>query len=303
MKNVITPPIKNQASTAKILSEKLLAKGVLPAEITSEHIMHVYQSLKNHPSAPDFSCIKKILLQQAGKVIDKLSPIWGVMVETRKHPAIDFVVNNFIKNAQIPIQIFHGNNNLDFIMSTTIGELVHQGKVHLTQLDIDELNANKYNALLLSKRFWRQVMGRKKILILQTDAVSCSKSDYKINDFVTYDYIGAKWRRHRPVGLIIDGGNGGLSLRDWRMTIKCLNRFPPKHWIAGEDGYFAFHLELMGGKVGKDDECAKFCTQGKFLFKSWGGHQIVRLNKNDRAAFLNYCPEAKFMLEKANMIN
>jgi len=288
---------QNEESTAEIVSRDLLTKGVLRADITSEHILHVYSSLKKISNAPDFASIGEILPNQCENTINKLFPIWAVIVETRKHPALDRVVDYLIKNTQIPIQIFHGNNNLDFIMSTTISELVRSGQVHLTQLNIDELCANKYNALFLSKRFWRTVFGRKKILIFQTDAITCSHSDYTINDFVSYDYIGSKWSRQRPVGLIIDGGNGGLSLRDWEKTYECLSRFQPEHWCGGEDGYFAFHIDLIGGKVGKDNDCAKFSTMSEFLSKSWGAHKISLLNKNAQVAFLNYCQEAKFILE------
>jgi len=294
---------KNKESTAEIACKELLNKGVLQAYITSVDIMHVYSTLKKTQNVPDLESISGILSNQSEATIDDACPILCVIVETRKHPTLDIVVNNFINNTQCPIQIFHGKNNLDFIMSTSIAKLVHDGKVHLTQLNIDELCANKYNALFLSKRFWRNVRGRKKILVFQTDAISCSHSGYTINDFITYDYIGSKWPRQRPVGLIIDGGNGGLSLRDWKQTYDCLNRFPPEHWSGGEDGYFAFHIDLIGGKVGKGNDCAKFSTQHEFLYKSWGGHQIACLSKKAQANFLNYSEEAGFMLKKANNAN
>jgi hypothetical protein len=285
-----------EQSTARVVSEELLKKGVLEANITGEDIGHVYRSLRRLSSAPDFTSLDEILPSRCAVSIDMRCPIWGVIVETREHPAIDRVVNNFIDNVQIPIQIFHGNRNLEFIMSTSIAKLARDGRVHLTRLATDDLGAAKYNALLLSHRFWDSVLGRKKILIFQTDAVSCKHSDYTLGDFASYDYIGSKWRRQRPVGLIIEGGSGGLSLRDWERTYECLSRFPPHHWCGGEDGYFGFHIELMGGKVGRGNECAKFSTESEFLFKSWGGHQISRLSKKAQAAFLDYCQDAEVML-------
>ena len=181
-------------------------------------------------------------------------------------------------------------------MSTNIANLVNEGKVYLTPLNVDGLNAVRYNALLLSKGFWEKVIGRRKILVFQTDAVSCDSSDYVVDDFISYDYLGSKWSRDRKFGIIADGGNGGLSLRDWEKTYSCLNRFPPEHWRGGEDDYFAFHVELIGGKVGKGKECAKFSTQHDFLYRSFGAHKISCLSKKDQKGFLNYCPEAKFLL-------
>jgi hypothetical protein len=285
-----------EQSTAAVVSEDLLKGGVQQANITGEHIGHVYSSLKRLASAPDFTSVDEILPNRGEVPIDTQCPVCGVIVETREHPAIDRVVNNFVDNVQVPIQIFHGNSNLEFIMSTSIAKLARDGRVHLTRLATDDLAATGYNALFLSQRFWDSVIGRKKILIFQTDTISCKHSDYTLGDFASYDYIGSKWRRQRPVGLIIDGGSGGLSLRDWEKTHECLSRFPPQHWCGGEDGYFAFHIELMGGKVGRGNECAKFSTESEFLFKSWGGHKISCLSKKAQAAFLDYCQDARVLL-------
>ncbi|MDA7742226.1 hypothetical protein N8865_01260 [Francisellaceae bacterium] len=272
-----------------------LTKVFLIDEINTEHLMPYYASLNKINSAPAYSSINKLLPDTSNHSIDKSLPVFGVMVETRKHQAIDSIVNNFINSLNIPIQIFHGNNNYDFIMSTSISEWIDKGIVYLTCLNTNDLCAKKYNELFLSEVFWEHVLGRQKILVFQTDTFLCGDSNYRIEDFIEYDYIGSKWPRHRPVGMIMDGGNGGLSLRDWDKTYQCLKRFNPKYWYGGEDGYFAFHMDLIGGKVGRSNECAKFSTQGEFLFKSWGCHQISCLNSKDQADFLNYCPEASFM--------
>ena len=41
----------------------------------------------------------------------------------------------------------------------------------LTQLETETLSPAEYNALLLSENFWNAQMGRKKILVFQTDAL------------------------------------------------------------------------------------------------------------------------------------
>ena len=292
----------NRKSTAEVFSQKLKKTGVQSHEISSEHMKGFYSSLNDISSSPDFTSTDKILerLVDANEFSsgpEQINlPLLGVIVETRKHPSLELVVNNFAENIKAPIQIFHGCNNLDYIMATSISDLVRSGEVHLSQLNTDALNASSYNALLLSKRFWRLMNGRGKILVFQTDAITCSDSDFSISDFFTYDYIGSKWKRKRPVGAIIDGGNGGLSLRTWKNAYECLNRFSPSLWSAGEDGYFAFHVELIGGKVGKCDACARFSTQDEFLSRSWGAHKISELKPNDKVSFLNYCPVADFLL-------
>jgi len=288
--------LKYKKSTAQIIHNELINKGILQKNITSRDIKNLYNTLKIISSMPDFSRIRNILQNPTTK-INKSLPILGVIVETRKHPDLSFVINNFLDNTHVPVQLFHGKDNLNYIMSTSISKLINDKKVYLTQLEINNLSSNLYNALFLSKEFWNNLISKNKILVFQTDAIICSHSNYSINDFISFDYIGSKWPRNRPVGLIMDGGNGGLSLRDWKKSYDCLNRFPSKYWVGGEDGYFAFHIDLIGGKVARNNECAKFSTQEEFLFKSWGAHQVSCLNKKEQLNFIEYCEEAKFLID------
>jgi hypothetical protein len=279
------------------IADKLGRRGIPRDQIRGEHLTDVYRRLKNIASAPDFVSISQSLPRPGPAMVDPDGPVLGVIIETRRHPALEFVVSNFSRTLKIPIQLFHGSGNLEFIMSSAISVLVSEGKVHLVELKIHDLGARSYNALLMTKDFWTLVGSRNKILVFQTDAIACEQSEYRLSDFLSYDYIGSKWPRHRPVGLLIDGGNGGLSLRDWKKSYECLLRFPPESWTGGEDGYFAFHIDLMGGKVGRDADCSQFCTQYEFLYRSLGAHKISCLGQAGRAAFLEYCKEAEMLAE------
>jgi len=57
-------------------------------------------------------------------------------------------------------------------------------------------------------------------------------------------------------------------------------------------------MELIGGKIGQNNECAKFSTQFEFLYKSWGAHKINLLSKGKQLKFLEYCPESKFLITR-----
>ena len=221
-------------------------------------------------------------------------PTWAVMIETRAHPALESVLSNVSRCCGIPIQLFHSKDNRDFVRKGEIARMVGQGRVTLTELNISgEIGLGFYNQLLLSPRFWELCRGRGKILVCQTDSICCSGSAYSLADFEDIDYIGSRWSRQRPVGLMIDGGSGGLSLRSWQASMDCLRRFPPARWPAGEDGYFGFHLDLMGARVGTMEEAGQFSTQDVFTHNSFGCHQISRLQDLDLSAFLAYCPEAR----------
>jgi len=161
---------------------------------------------------------------------------------------------------------------------------------------IDSLPARRYNALFLNREFWNCFAGRNKILVFQTDALVCSASPYSLADFCSFDYIGSAWKFSRPIGLVINGGSGGLSLRDWKCCTRSLETFPAEAWPGGEDGYFGFHLELMGSGVGQADDCARFSSQQFFKYKSFGVHKPRLMNQVTRQMFLKYCPEIQRIL-------
>jgi len=79
-------------------------------------------------------------------------------------------------------------------------------------------NIEGYNALVLSRQFYRRFMGYDYMLIYQLDAwVFSDQLQYWCDK--QYDYIGAPWLIHqagkrKPVPRVIPVGNGGFSLRN-----------------------------------------------------------------------------------------
>ena len=284
-------------STAQQIIKTRREKKSHLSAITSKDLMCIYQSLKKIPGKPNFKNVEKLLPEkQRVSMKCENNPILAVIIETRKHPLLEFVVLQLIIKTNLPVQIFHGIENESFIRSSAINDYVKCNKVFLSKLNANSLDASDYNGILLSCKFWNLLNGRDKILIFQTDSILCNNSTYNLCTFLDFDYIGSMWPRLRPIGITIDGGNGGLSLRSWERSVECLERFPPTFWPGGEDGYYGFHLELIGAKVGKDVDCAKFSTQSYFRYKSFGAHKISSLSRIDQDAFIQYCPEAKKLL-------
>lgn len=278
-------------TTARRLARHFEAIDVSCTEINGEHLKPLYQALRRSAVTAfgqnsDLPKLRPVARPRNDKV-------WAVIVESRKHPSLEYVVNQFSQRLDIGIQLFHGTANESYIRDSSVSKLIERKKVILTSLGVENLSTVQYNALLLSMDFWNTVEGREKILIFQTDSIVCPNSDYELGDFLEFDYIGSNWPRERPVGMIIDGGNGGLSLRDWKASMKCLKQFPSDLWPGGEDGYFAFHMELIDAKVANTKECSRFSTQDKFDYHSFGAHKIVDLDQFSFERFLKYCPEAR----------
>jgi len=286
-------------STATILREKYLKGNKRIQWLQCSDLIDIYSTMKPVSSKPDFSKIEKLFNSPStpGTSMHTNQIPIGVIVETRKQAGLEFVITNLIHRTGLNVQLFHGMNNRRYILAGEIGRYVDTGQVTLYELRIDKLNSPMYNALFLSKAFWEAMISNGKIVVFQTDSCICKKSEYSLNDFMQFDYIGSKWSRKRPIGLILDGGSGGLSIRDWQKSVKCLEVFPPSLWKGGEDGYFAFHIDLLGGKVGKNRDCGKFSTQEFFSHMSYGAHKITLLPRNQQHKFVQYCPEAKYLLK------
>jgi len=286
-------------SSAMVLREKYL-KGRKRVEwLQCSELADIYSTMKRVESKPNISEIEK-LLKRDSTPIASLQPkqnTLGVIVETRKSASLEFVIINFIEQTGLSVQLFHGINNLQYVLASKIRSYVDTGQVTLYELHTNTLNASMYNDLFLSRAFWEAMICRDKIFVFQTDSWICKESDFSLNNFLPFDYIGSWWSRKRPVGLVIDGGSGGFSIRDWGKSMKCLKTFSPERWRGGEDGYFSFHMELLGGWIAKKEDCEKFSTQGYFNCKSFGAHQISLLPKSKQGRFIDYCPEAKFLLK------
>ena len=290
---------KYQQTSAKNAIRKLNKDKLDSCNVTAVDLEYLYKNLRYWKDSPTLDSNEKTstFLKECKHLQAINDDCLGVIVETRPHRALEFVVCNFIENTGKRVQLFHGINNHEYILNSQIMKFVESGKVILTQLPINNLDASLYNSLFLNVSFWDAIVGRGKIIIFQTDSLVCNNSIYTLNDFLKFDYIGASWlNRLRHNGLIVDGGVGGFSLRDYAKSKECTERFQSAAWLGGEDDFFAFHIELIGGKVGTTQECEKFCTQNVFTKKSYGAHQIKNLNKKELDNFLQYCPEGSKIL-------
>ena len=287
-------------STATVLREKICGANKRIDWSQCLELKDIYSKMRHIRTKPDFSNIDNIFKRNLTSVssLPSEEQTVGVIVETRKQASLEVVITNFILQTGLNVQLFHGTSNCQYILAGNIRKYVDSGQVTLYELGTVKLTAAQYNALFLTKSFWESMIGRGKILVFQTDTCICKQSDYSLEEFLKFDYIGSKWRRNRPIGLILDGGSGGLSVRDWQKSVNCLELFPPACWKGGEDGYFAFHIELIDGNVGKNRDCGKFSTQRFFANKSFGAHQISLLSRDNKLKFARYCPEAQYLLKR-----
>ena len=108
----------------------------------------------------------------------------AVILETRKHNALEYVLCNAITvlSKDWTIQIMHGTLNKDYILSIiNNNELLSNNinRIILTNLNFESITQQDTSKLLLSENYWNSIQGDN-ILIFQCDSILCLNSKYKI---------------------------------------------------------------------------------------------------------------------------
>lgn len=176
--------------------------------VEGRDLSNIYAGLARLPSAPAFPGPAVTPVVPLSGL--KKAPHIGVIVETRRTDALHFVIANFIGQTCLPVHALLGAGNLDFKDAPPLAGYVADGMLAVSTLGSDRLAAPAYNALFLSAPLWATQAGFGKMVVFQTDSCICPASPFGLEDFTGFDYIGADWGRARPIGLVLDGGVGGI---------------------------------------------------------------------------------------------
>jgi len=220
----------------------------------------------------------------------------AIIVEPRKHAALEFVLINFLDNLDYDwnIIIYHGKLNLDYlnnIINTKLNKYID--RITIINLDVDNLTIQDYNNLMVNKYFIESIP-TEVFLIFQTDSMICHENKNLINKFIEYDYVGAPW---------IGGGvgNGGLSLRRKSKMLEILNNCPYQEGIP-EDVYFGKGCNNIHIYKPTDLKAKEFSIENVYSEKSFGIHKSwsmsVDNNYNLDAQCQNYNMFRKLNIER-----
>ena len=142
----------------------------------------------------------------------------AVIVETREHYAFPFVINNVmsILPEDYSLQVFHGTSNYDYVYDSVENDMtLLDREVEFTNLGIESVTQEGSSLeIMLKTDFWEKVVGET-VLYFECDSMLCPNSEYKVEDFEHFDYIGGYW------GNILGAldskyervMNGGISIR------------------------------------------------------------------------------------------
>ena len=174
----------------------------------------------------------------------------AIILESRKHQALHFVIENICKNLDQDwiIKIFCGHSNETFCKS--IASKINNRDISVINIGLPEiLTLRVYNGIMCNKKLYNFIPTNT-FLVFQVDSMINSNNKNYINEFLKYDYVGAPWKAYQEVG------NGGFSLRKKINVLKFLNKIPYKDGVY-EDRYFSLTFD----KPYSEEECRKYKRQ------------------------------------------
>jgi len=237
----------------------------------------------------------------------------GLFIEPRKLKQIYYNIDNFFDVLPDCKLYFYCGKDL----------LQHYDKLKqkyklliIRELNTYNLDALTYSDFMKTKSLWESLDGDY-CLTIQTDGCLCKNSDYKIEDFFKYDYIGShvylKYRFRFPFNFFSmqqthgEFSNGGFSLRKISTMLHIISIYKPTmptQYKASsfegivEDMYFYRGCKKLNYNIANtnDNFAFNFSTQDTYLLgrKVFCIHKFSKINKIDE--LLNYCPEYKYFL-------
>jgi hypothetical protein len=201
----------------------------------------------------------------------------AIIIEPRKHRALQYVLLNALKNLSDKwnIIVFHGNLNKEYvenIINTKLSD--YKNRIKTINLNIDNLDFYNYNSLMLDKSFYNNIP-TETFLVFQTDSLIISKNKDVINEFLKYDYVGAPFDGIGPHNAHLNKlvGNGGLSLRKKSKMLEIIDSCKASWDFNGEDRFFSFPCNNIPINKPSFEEAQRFCSQFTLNENSFGIHK------------------------------
>jgi len=212
----------------------------------------------------------------------------AIIIEPRKHAALEFVLKNFTNNLDENWEfvIFHGTKNHGFILDIIRrNECLQKIKITFVNLGVDDLKTQyEYSKIFYDPGFYDNIPSEN-FLVFQTDTLLSGTRPHIIYDYMKYDYVGSPWIEIE-IGGVPAVGNGGLSLRKKSKMLEMIERYgdlclrDKTHNIHldCEDRFFSntcgVHLEGLEMYKPTWEIASNFCAES-FIYSidPWGVHK------------------------------
>jgi hypothetical protein len=194
----------------------------------------------------------------------------AMIIEPRKHKAIEFVLNNMLEclNDDWSIVFFHGNNNKEYVSNIVNGN----ERIRMVHLPVDNLTLEEYSRYMTTKSMIYDYL-TETFLVFQTDSMIFPENKDLIHDYLDYDYVGAPWRicNHYPTEICDFIGNGGFSLR---RKSKMLEIIEHATWQGeNEDLFFSKNYQDIVVKKPTYEMSKTFSVEGVYAKRTFACHK------------------------------
>lgn len=206
----------------------------------------------------------------------------AIIVEPRKHKALEFVLTNVCEclTPNWKIVLFHGTTNVEYV--TLIVDRLNtlfDNRIKLVNLNINNLNQIEYSKLFATKSIIYENIQTEMFLVFQTDSMIFKKNAHLIYDFLEYDYVGAPWlvTNYIPTKNCDFIGNGGFSLRNKNKMLEIIEKID-WHQIEFpynfEDLYFSTNYNTISVKKPDYKKALTFCVDEVFSETTFACHRV-----------------------------
>jgi hypothetical protein len=201
----------------------------------------------------------------------------AVIIEPRKHKAIEFVLNNICEclSDEWNVILFHGTTNTDYVKKIVENNARFENRVKLVGLNVENLDITEYSRLLATKSVIYDYILSDTFLVFQTDSMILPANKQIINEFLNYDYVGAPWLvTNYPLTKNSSFiGNGGFSLRRKSKMLEIVEKI---EWNKANEFKECFYSNIY--------EDLYFCTN----------YDNIVVNKPEYQKALTFCVDEVF---------
>lgn len=218
----------------------------------------------------------------------------AIILEPRKHAALEFVLRNFLDNLddRWKIIVYHGTKNREWLEEIIQNNLQqYASRISVKNLVVENLLTSSEYSKILTTRSFIEAIPTETFLVFQTDSMINPKYRNLIYKFMDYDYVGAPWPWEW-----LDVGNGGLSLRKRSTMLKILDAFGPYDGPY-EDQFYSVHCKSVGGKKPTRDEAREFSIEQIYNDYSFGMHKSWLHIPNRVDDLCNQCEGLRTLIE------
>lgn len=206
----------------------------------------------------------------------------AIIIEPRKHKALEFVLNNICKclSNEWKVILFHGKNNE--VYSKKIVKKINKEfneRIELVNLNISNLNLIEYSKFLATKSVIFDFINTEMFLVFQTDSMIFIENSHLIDLYLKYDYVGSPWiiSNYFPTANCNFIGNGGFSIRNKNKMLEIINKFNWNEltidYLKHEDLFFCTNYENIYVKKPEYMKACEFCVDEVFSNVTFACHK------------------------------